>query len=127
MQYIIIWAGNIPDEVIWYLMRLQGGWAYVLWGMFIGQFVLPFFALLSARIRSSTNALVWLAGITLVLRLLESSVLILPPLHPPSALLLLDIPAAVLAAGGSWLLAWRFAPALWQHWLRPPAAAAQHQ
>ena len=27
MQYIIIWAGNIPDEVIWYLRRATGGWA----------------------------------------------------------------------------------------------------
>jgi len=56
MQYIIIWTGNIPDEVIWYLRRLDGGWRYPLWGLFIGQFVLPFFALLSSQVRESTKA-----------------------------------------------------------------------
>jgi hypothetical protein len=127
MQYIIIWTGNIPDEVTWYLMRLKGGWAYALWAMFIGQFVLPFFALLSARIRSSTISLLWLAGSTLLLRLVEAVVLILPPRHPLSAVLLLDISAATLAVGGSWLLAWDFAPALWERWSRRAAAARQHQ
>ena len=30
MQYIIIWAGNIPSEVTWYMRRESGGWAFVL-------------------------------------------------------------------------------------------------
>ena len=49
MQYIIIWAGNIPDEVVWYLKRLDGGWALALWALYIGQFIIPFFVLLSER------------------------------------------------------------------------------
>jgi hypothetical protein len=123
MQYIIIWAGNIPDEVIWYLVRLNGGWAYALWVLFIGQFFVPFFALLSARVRSSTSALLWLAGATLALRYLEAAILILPPLHVAGTALLLDLPAAILAVGASWLMAWRAAGPLWQRWSSRAAAA----
>src|ERR1043166_3545651 len=81
MQYIIIWTGNIPDEVVWYLTRLEGGWGYALWGMFIAPFIVPSFALLSVRVRGSPIPLLWLACVTASLRFLEAAVLILPPLH----------------------------------------------
>ena len=28
-QFLIIWAGNLPDEIPWYLRRLRGGWGWV--------------------------------------------------------------------------------------------------
>ncbi|TMA82880.1 MAG: hypothetical protein E6J77_15170, partial [Deltaproteobacteria bacterium] len=28
-QYLLIWAGNLPEEIPWYLRRQQGGWAAV--------------------------------------------------------------------------------------------------
>ena len=31
-QWLIIWAGNLPEEITWYMRRLNGGWGYV--GMF---------------------------------------------------------------------------------------------
>ncbi len=51
MQYIVIWSGNIPDEVTWYLKRSTDGWQFFLAALAFGQFVLPFFALLSEAIR----------------------------------------------------------------------------
>jgi hypothetical protein len=123
MQYLIIWAGNIPDEVIWYLTRLQGGWSYALWGLFVMQFGLPFFALLSERVRGSTSALLWLAAATLALRMLEAAVLILPPLHVGRLALLFDLPAGLLAVGASWWLARRMAGSLSQRWSSHAAAA----
>jgi hypothetical protein len=123
MQYIIIWAGNIPDEVDWYATRLEGGWGFALWGLFIGQFIVPFCALLSERVRSSTACLIWIAGATLVFRWVEVAVLILPPLDVSGIVLVFDIPAAVLMVGGSWLIAWRAARPLWQRWSRRPATA----
>jgi hypothetical protein len=105
MQYIIIWAGNIPDEVIWYLERLDGGWGMVLWALFVFQFIVPFFVLLSERARSNTRVLLGLASATLALRYVEAAVLVLPPLHPAGLALWLDLPAAILATGAIWLLA----------------------
>lgn len=109
MQYIIIWTGDLPDEVVWYIRRLEGGWAFALWGLFILQFVVPFFVLLSERARQSTGVLLWIAGLTLALRYLEAIVLALPPLHLNGWMLALDIPAAVLMIGSVWLFALTFA------------------
>jgi hypothetical protein len=114
MQYIIIWTGNIPDETVWYIERLEGGWGFALWALFILQFIVPFFALLSESIRGNTRALLWVAGITLAMRYLEAVVLILPPLHAANLWLLLDLPAALLAIGPTSLFAWQFAERLWQ-------------
>ncbi len=125
MQYIIIWTGNIPDEVSWYVIRLENGWGFVLWALFIGQFIVPFFVLLSETARSSTMVLLWLAGATLVLRLIEAIVLILPSLGAAPGALLLSVPAALLTIGaGSWL-AWTAVAPLSARWSARPAATAQ--
>lgn len=126
MQYIIIWAGNIPEETVWYLDRLKGAWSFALWVLFIFQFIVPFFVLLSERMRGSTKALLSLALATLLLRYLEAAILILPPLHVVNAALWLDIPAAVLTTGAVWLLAWQAAGRVLQEKLSGRAAAA-HQ
>ena len=28
-QFLIIWSGNLAEEIPWYLERLQGGWQYI--------------------------------------------------------------------------------------------------
>lgn len=112
MQYIIFWSGNLPDEVIWYVKRTESGWEWLLWGLVFLQFVVPFFALLSATIRSGRMALMILAAATLALRFAEAFLLSLPDL--PAArggVLLLDIPAAILLLTGLWLLAYLYADA----------------
>jgi hypothetical protein len=106
MQYIIIWAGNVPDEVKWYLVRLRGGWAFLLWGLFVLQFIVPFGLLLSARWRGQRRQLGLLAGMTLLLRPWEAVVLCLPPTQGSPALLIYDLCAALAFIGALWLLAW---------------------
>jgi hypothetical protein len=107
MQYIIIGSGNLPDEVVWYQRRLDHAWGLALWGLYAAQFIVPFFMLLSARLRASTRALLWLASATLLLRLLEAAVLILPPLGVTSGVMLLDLPAALVAVGACLAVGWR--------------------
>jgi hypothetical protein len=109
MQYLIIWAGNIPAEVTWYAARSEGGWGVALWVLFGGQLIVPFFALLSARARASTRALIAIAALTLALRYLESAILILPPLDLRPVPTALFLPAAIVALGATLLLAWRTA------------------
>lgn len=78
MQFIVIWSGNLPDEVVWYLVRGTGAWAWVTGLLFVGQFVAPFFALLSPSVRSSRRAMLGIALITLAMRAVESAWLMLP-------------------------------------------------
>ncbi|HEU5249851.1 MAG TPA: hypothetical protein VFW15_07675, partial [Thermoanaerobaculia bacterium] len=47
-QYLIIWSGNLPEEIPWYLRRLQGGWGWVGAALVLFHFVLPFLLLLPA-------------------------------------------------------------------------------
>jgi hypothetical protein len=97
-----------------------------LWALFILQFIVPFFALLSEQVRGSTNALLWLALGTLAVRYLEAAVLILPPFGPINMMVWLDLPAAILACGAIWLVAYRFAGRQLQDRISGRAASARH-
>src|SRR5487761_2696781 len=45
-QFLIIWAGNLPDEIPWYLRRFTNGWGYIAWTVAVFHFCVPFFLLL---------------------------------------------------------------------------------
>ena len=46
-QFLIIWAGNLPEEIPWYIARLNHGWQFVALALVFGHFALPFSLLLS--------------------------------------------------------------------------------
>jgi hypothetical protein len=105
MQYIIIWSGNIPEEVDWYIRRESGGWGVVLWTLVTLQFILPFFAMLSDRVRNVRGPLLFLAAMTLALRFMEAYLLALPGSEVGGAVLWLTIPATILLCGAVWWIA----------------------
>jgi hypothetical protein len=78
MQYIVIWAGDIPAEARWYIERGRHGWWALAWLLYGLQGVVSFAALLSNRVRSSRRAMMALAALTLVMRLVEQAWLVLP-------------------------------------------------
>jgi hypothetical protein len=111
MQYIVIWAGNIPDEVVWYLKRSSDGWQFVLAFVALGQFVGPFLALLSARIRRNRRWLLALCCWTLMMRCWEAGILVLPAIaHIAPLTVWLMLSAALIFVGVS--LWWAFEIAL---------------
>jgi hypothetical protein len=110
MQYIIIWSANIPEETIWYVRRESGGWGVVLWGLIALQFILPFFAMLSERVRNERGPLLAVTALTLALRFVEALLLAAPGTVTDGALLLLAYPAAILVTGALWWMG--FAAAL---------------
>lgn len=50
-QYMLIWAGNLPEELTWIVVRSKGVWRPI--GQFIifGHFIIPFFLLLSRDLK----------------------------------------------------------------------------
>jgi hypothetical protein len=46
-QYLLIWYGNLPEEVVWYLKRFESPWHVVALALVFLHFVLPFVLLLS--------------------------------------------------------------------------------
>jgi hypothetical protein len=108
MQYIIIWSGNIPEEVAWYLHRESGAWGVVLWTLVALQFIVPFFAMLLSRVRNGRAALLAIAGLTLALRWVEACVLALPETQAAGTVLWLAAPGAIVVCGAIWWLAFKF-------------------
>jgi hypothetical protein len=45
-QFLIIWSGNLSEEIPWYLRRTRGGWEWVALSLIVFNFFLPFFVLL---------------------------------------------------------------------------------
>ena len=45
-QYLIIWSGNLTEEIPWYLRRTRGGWQWVALALIVFHFFVPFFVLL---------------------------------------------------------------------------------
>jgi hypothetical protein len=102
MQYIVIWAGDIPAEVRWYVERGRHGWGALAWLLYGLQGLVVFAALLSPSVRGSRRAIMALAGLTLVMRVLEQAWLVLPGLPRigwPVAPLILAASLAMLGFG----------------------------
>ena len=55
-QFLIIWSGNIKDEIPWYMTRAFGGWAVVAVILIVLHFALPFLAALAAQHQAARGA-----------------------------------------------------------------------
>jgi hypothetical protein len=80
-QYLIIWSGNLPEEIAWYLHRLQTGWRVVALALVVVHFVVPFVLLLSRRIKRVAATVAKVAGIILLARVIDLFWLIAPEFH----------------------------------------------
>jgi hypothetical protein len=102
-QFLIIWSGNLPEEVIWYKHRLTGGWAWVAVLLIMFHFAVPFLLLLSRRIKRKAQLLGRVAVAMLCIRILDLWWIVLPA-HAGSEFHLhwMNI-VAPLAMGGFWI------------------------
>jgi hypothetical protein len=106
MQYIVIWAGDIPAEARWYIERGRHGWGALAWILYGLQGLVSFGALLSPTVRNSSKAMIVLAAMTLLMRLLESAWLVLPGLPRMSwAIAPLILAASLAMLGFGWVVA----------------------
>jgi hypothetical protein len=113
-QYLIIWSGNLPEEIPWYLRRLQGGWGWFGVAMILLHFALPFLLLLSAEANRNPRILAGVAFLVVGMRFVDLFWLIRPAFSPGRFQFhWLDI-AAPVGIGGIWLAIF-----LWQLLERP--------
>jgi hypothetical protein len=57
-QFLIIWSGNLPEEINWYLDRIRGHWGIIITLDFIFHWLIPFTLLLSRDIKRNKKRLV---------------------------------------------------------------------
>jgi hypothetical protein len=109
-QFLIIWAGNLPEEIPYYLERLRNNWEPVTVFLVFGHFFLPFALLLSRDLKRRPQLLARVAWFIVAIRLLTDIWLVSPAFNQsgtPISLANLGIP---LALGGVWV--WLFAQQL---------------
>jgi len=80
-QYLIIWSGNLPNEILWYASRFQAGWRTIGVLLVVFHFAVPFVFLLSRTVKREGRLLVRLAIAILVVRLVDLYWLIAPEFH----------------------------------------------
>lgn len=80
-QFLIMWAGNLPEEIPWYIRRSQGGWQVVSMALVLLHFALPFVLLLSKGRKRNPRTLAPVAIFISVMRLVDLYWLIGPEFH----------------------------------------------
>lgn len=68
-QFMLIWMGNLPYDVSWYVPRMTPGWQAVVWTLVVLHFAVPFFMLLVRDVKRNPVMLGRLAGLILVMHL----------------------------------------------------------
>ena len=110
-QFLIIWSGNLPEEIAYYLERTHDGWGAIIVAVAILHFAAPFLFLLSRDLKRDPHKLVLVAVLVLIMRIIDLLWILLPAFthgqfslkHIVFALI------APIAIGGLWL--WFF---FWQ-------------
>jgi hypothetical protein len=104
-QLIIVWSGNLPEEIPFYLSRFRGVWGKVSWIVLFGHFAVPFCFLLSRRLKRSARLAARVALLILAMRAVEIAWMIAPMVRhgDHSAPSIFDF-SAVFGVGLVWLV-----------------------
>jgi len=98
-QFLIIWSANLPEEIPWYLARTRAGWRAVAIALVAFHLVLPFFVLLSRRVKRRPATLARVALLMIAVQLLDVFWMIRPAFARAPAVHGLDL-VALVAVGG---------------------------
>jgi hypothetical protein len=108
-QYLLVWYGNIPDEVTHYLRRTRGPWLFLFALNFFVNWVVPFAVLLPARAKANARVLKAMSVLLLGGRWLDLYLLVMPSMSTAPSI---GVPEIAIAAGYGALLYLVFVHAL---------------
>jgi hypothetical protein len=99
-QLLLIWAGNLPEEIPWYVYRLGPAWQWI--GLVLGvfHFFVPFVLLLLRRTKAMLPALRAVVVLLLAMRLLDLFWNIGPETHHGQFVVSWQDLVTTVAAGG---------------------------
>lgn len=101
-QYLIIWSGNLQEEITWYMSRGNGGWATIALFLVIFHFFVPFFLLLSRDVKRRMRVLAAVAGGLIFVSWVDLFWIVRPAFKNAPPFHWLDV-AAPIGVGGVWI------------------------
>jgi len=102
-QLLIVYSGDKPHEVDWYLHRIAGSWRVVVAALALFHFFLPFYLLLFRAVKRHILPLTVLAALLFIVHLVALYWMVMPALHQGGlAVSWLDFTAPI-GVGGLWL------------------------
>jgi hypothetical protein len=102
-QFLIIWSANLPEEIPWYLHRMQGGWEAIGIGLMLFHFGVPFVVLVNRKSKRTPAILAGMALWMIGMRFLDLFYLLGPEAYPDGLRLhWLDVTTSV-GVGGVWV------------------------
>jgi hypothetical protein len=102
-QFLIIWSGDLPEEIHWYLSRLRNGWQWIAAMSLAFHFAVPFALLLRRLNKRRAKSLGAIAAVVLLMRAVDTFWLITPAFYQDRVSVhLLDL-FAVVGIGGVWI------------------------
>jgi hypothetical protein len=102
-QFLIIWAGNVINEIPWYVVRAEGGWAIVALVLIFLSFAIPFYLLLMRPIKRRVETLSTLCGALILINFVDVYWMVVPAFEktgPRFYLLDFLLPVGI---GGIWV------------------------
>src|SRR5215510_12257144 len=100
-QFLIIWSGNLPEEIGYYLERIHAAWGVLIIAIGILHFAAPFLFLLSRGLKRNPRKLVLVAMLIIAMRGVDL-LWMLAPAFGHSRWVVVDV-VALLGFGGLWL------------------------
>jgi hypothetical protein len=102
-QFLIVWSGNLPREISWYLHRASGPWPGVVIALLLLQFAIPFALLLFRAAKRSQRVLRPIAGLVFVASALHTWWLVAPSFQSSGLLPALLLLGTFVGVGGLWV------------------------
>src|ERR1700675_3088604 len=100
--FVMVWAGNLPEEIPWYVRRLHGGWENVGLFLVVFHFAVPFALLLSRQLKREARTLVRLASWLIFMRIVDIFWHIEPSTHATFHVSWLHF-TIIAGIGGLWM------------------------
>lgn len=102
-QFLIVWSGNLPEEISWYVPRMHGTWGAIVIAVVVLHFATPFLMLLSRGLKRDPRKLIIVAIMILVMRLFDLLWMLEPSFSHEHFHVSWMHPVGLIALGGLWL------------------------
>ena len=104
-QYMLIWAGDLPEESVYYLKRNQDGslWLYTVYFLMAFHWFSPFIIFLFREVKTNPRTMQFMAGLLLTVCSVDVVWWLLPAVYRESNILpaLMGL-SAIVGVGGLW-------------------------